>query len=214
MWDLANFVVSLERKPAWEMNAQEIRSFYAIQDSVAKEQPVARGKYLVATLGCGYCHTPIRDDGSMIEELQFAGGQRWDLYPFDDVVSYNLTSDKETGLGNWTDDQIKTFVTKGIRRDGSRMIPYPMPWAAFAGLKDDDLNAVIAYLRSLPPVYNRIPDPKSPNIFSYLWGKFQALILKKSLPLHTYPGNAGTTRGKEISATDIGYHRSAREGRQ
>ena len=146
----------------------------------------------------------------MIEELKFAGGQRWNLYPFEDVVSYNLTSDKETGLGNWTDDQIKTLLTKGIRRDGTRMIPYPMPWAALAGLREDDLNAVIAYLRSLPPVYNKIPDPKSPNIFSYLWGKFQALILKKSLPLHTYPGNAGTTHGKGISATD----QPVKEGQQ
>ena len=139
-----------------------------------------------------------------------AGGQRWDLYPFDNVISYNLTSDKETGLGDWTDDQIRTFLTRGIRRNGTRMIPYPMPWPAFAHLKESDLNAIVAYLRTLPPVYNKIPDPKSPNIFSYLWGKFQVLILKKDLPIHLYPGNAGTTREKAISAND---HESAKEAR-
>jgi hypothetical protein len=93
------------------------------------------------------------------------------------------------------------------------MIPYPMPWPSFAGLKEDDLNAVIAYLRSLPPVYNKIPDPKSPNIFSYLWGKFEMLILKKNIPVHAYPGNAGTTQGKPISANAVPSHQS-KEARQ
>ena len=214
MWDLANYVSSLARKPVWEMNASEIKSFYASLDESAKANPVERGKYLVNTLGCGFCHSPVREDGSMIEELRFAGGQRWNLYPFDDVVSYNLTSDKETGLGSWTDDQIKTFVTKGIRRDGSRMIPYPMPWPAFASLKEDDLNAIVAYLRTLPPVYNKIPEPKSPNIFSYLWGKFQALILKKSLPLHVYPGNAGSGRDGTVSDNFTQSHQISQGGRQ
>lgn len=213
LWDLANYVVSIARKPVWEMSGPEIKRFYAMQDSLARQRPVERGRQLVNTLGCVYCHTPVRDDGSVIEELYLAGGQRWNLYPFDDVVSYNLTSDKETGLGGWTDEQIKTFVTKGIRRNGTRMIPYPMPWAAYAGLKEDDLNALIAYLRTLPPVHNKIPDPKSPGILSYLWGKFQALILKRSLPLHSYPGNAGSTEGKPVSLNVIPSHQS-REDRQ
>jgi cytochrome c oxidase cbb3-type subunit 2 len=214
MWDLANYVVALARKPVWTMNEKEVIEFYARLESGAKQNPVARGKYLVTTIGCAYCHSPVREDGSMIEELRFAGGQRWDLYPFDNVVSYNLTSDKETGLGNWTDEQIKTFLTKGIRRNGTRMLPYPMPWPAFASLKGDDLDAIVAYLRTIPPVYNKIPDPKSPNIFSYFWGKFELLILKKDLPLRTYPGNAGTTGEKPVSAIDAGGGQSKGEGRQ
>jgi hypothetical protein len=113
------------------------------------------------------------------------------VVPFGTFVSYNLTSDKETGLGNWTDDQIKTFVTKGVRRDGSRMIPFPMPWPNFANMKPDDLTALVAYLRSLPPVSNRIPTPQSPNMVAYLTGKFRMLILQKDPPLYFYPGNAG-----------------------
>lgn len=213
MWDLANYVVSLGRKPVWEMNAGEVQAFYASLDDRAKQDPVGRGKYLVTTIGCEFCHSPVREDGSIIEELRMAGGQRWDLYPYDDVVSYNLTSDKETGLGDWTDDQIKTFLTKGIRRDGSRMIPYPMPWPALAHLKDDDLNAIIAYLRTLPPVYNRIPEPKSPNIFSYLWGKFRALILKEDIPLLVFPGNAGTTRDGAASANTVPAYTISQEAR-
>lgn len=213
MWNLANYVVSMGRKPVWAMNEQELKAFYARQDVAAKENPVERGKYLVNTLACGACHSPVREDGSMIEELRFAGGQRWNLYPFDDVVSYNLTSDKETGLGNWTDDQLRTFLTKGIRRNGSRMIPYPMPWPAFASLTEHDLNAIIAYLRTLPPVYNKIPEPKSPNIFSYMWGKFQALILKKDIPIHAYPGNAGMTGGQAVSANDVPASSAGKEDR-
>ncbi len=194
MWSLANYVLSLKRKAAWEMSEQELKDFYAALDKRNKENPVQRGKYLVETLACGYCHSPLNADGSIDESMKYAGGQTWRLTPFGDFVSYNLTSDKETGLGGWTDAEFKKFITTGVRRNGSRMFPFPMPWAGYAGMKDDDLNAITAYLRTLPPVYNKIPDPKSPNIFSYLWGKFQMLILKKDMPFFTYPSNAGTTK--------------------
>lgn len=214
MWDLANYVVSLGRKPVWSMNELELKSFYAELERNDKEKPLEHGKYLVETLGCGYCHTPIQKDGSIVEELKYAGGQRWNAYPFGDYVSYNLTSDKETGLGGWTDEQIKKFLTTGVRRDGSRMIPFPMPWTAYASLSDDDLNAIIRYLRSLPPVYNRIPLPERPNIFSYLWGKFKMLILKEDLPLTVYVGNSGSTKDKDLSSAVIPAHTSMKEERQ
>jgi mono/diheme cytochrome c family protein len=191
------------------MNAQELKDFYAMQEDEAKRNPVERGKYLVNSFGCAFCHTPFREDESMVEEMRFAGGQRWNLYPFAELVSYNLTSDKETGLGNWKDDQIKMVLTKGIRRDGSRMLPFPMPWPAYASLKDEDLNAIIAYLRTLPPISNKIPDPQQLNFFSYLWGKFQVLILKKDIPGYVYPGNAGTPKEKTMSSNSVGQ--SAKE---
>jgi hypothetical protein len=86
------------------------------------------------------------------------------------------------------------------------MIPYPMPWPAFAHLKEDDLNAIVAYLRTLPPIHNKIPDPESPNIFSYLWGKFRGLILKEDIPLRVYAGNAGTARVSPLSANAVPSH--------
>ena len=89
-----------------------------------------------------------------------------------------------------------------------------MTWPAFASMKPDDLDAIVAYLRTIPPVYNKIPDPQSPNIFSYFWGKFQALILKKDIPLHVFPGNAGTLKEKAISANEAGMGQSTGEGRQ
>ena len=193
--NLAAYVLTLARKPAWEMTAQELTAFYQAQAAEAARDPVRRGRYVVSTIGCGFCHTPVRADGSLVDAMLFAGGQKWAATPFGDFVSYNLTSDKETGLGGWSDDQIKAVLTRGVRPDGSRMLPYPMPWPSYASLTPSDLSAIVAYLRTIPPISNRIPVPARPNIVSYLWGKFQLLILKKDMPLVTYPGNAGSAGG-------------------
>ena len=194
--NLAAYVLSLARKPVWDMNAAEVTAFYQAQASEAARDPVRRGRYVVSTIGCSFCHTPVRADGSLVDGMLFAGGQKWTATPFGDFVSYNLTSDKETGLGAWSDDQIKAVLTRGIRPDGSRMLPYPMPWPSYASLSASDLSAVVAYLRTIPPIANRIPAPTRPNIVSYLWGKFQLLILKKDMPLVAYPGNAGSAGGE------------------
>lgn len=132
-----------------------------------------------------------------MEELHFAGGQRWRLGPYGDVISANLTPDSATGIGRLTDDQLRAAITTGTRRDGSRMLPFPMPWTSFANLTPEDLNAIITYLRSLPPVVNRIPPPESRNIFSFLWGKFKMLVLRETFPVSGYPGNAGSAPQKK-----------------
>ena len=193
--NLAAYVLTLARKPVWDMTAEEVSAFYQAQAAEAERDPVRRGRYVVSSIGCSFCHTPIRADGSLVDRMLFAGGQKWTAAPFGDFVSYNLTSDKETGLGGWSDDQIKAALTRGIRPDGSRMIPFPMPWPSYASLSASDLNAVVAYLRTIPPISNRIPAPLRPNIVSYLWGKFQLLILKKDMPLVAYPGNSGSAGG-------------------
>jgi mono/diheme cytochrome c family protein len=192
LWQLAVYVKSLSRKPLWEMQGDEISAYYREQDARAQNDLVRHGEYIAQISLCAFCHSPFREDNTMIDEFKYAGGQRFDVNPFGTFVSYNLTSDKETGLGAWTDDQIKTFVTSGVRRDGSRMLPFPMPWTNFANMKPQDLNALVAFLRSLPPVSNRIPVPRAPNIVSYLSGKFSMLILHRDPPQPTYPGNAGT----------------------
>jgi mono/diheme cytochrome c family protein len=195
MGHLANYVVSLARKPVWEMDAAGVTAFYEDLTRQERADKVARGRYLIDTLGCKYCHSPIHEDGSAIEELIMAGGQRLGVYPFMEPVSYNLTSDKSTGLGGWTDNQIKGVLTRGVRPDGSRMLPFPMPWPSYGSLKPEDLDALVAGLRSLPPVSNAIPAPREPWLVPYLWGKFQFLILKRDIPSTDYPGNAGTPGG-------------------
>jgi len=195
LWQLATYVVSLARKPSWDMTAAETSSFYTALDAQEKADKVARGRYLIDTLGCAYCHSPVKDDASSVEEFYLAGGQRVSLYPFTDVVSYNLTSDRDSGLGGWTDDQIKSVLTRGVRPDGSRMLPFPMPWPSYGSLKPHDLDALIAALRVVPPISNVIPRPRELSLVPYLWGKFQVLMLARDIPGVTYPGNAGTPGG-------------------
>jgi mono/diheme cytochrome c family protein len=192
MWDLANYVVSIGRKPVWKMNENEIREFYAKLDAQAKADPVERGKYLVRTIGCASCHSTYTDDLRLVEGTQLSGGLTFDLYPFGKYVARNLTSDMETGLGNWTDQEIKRAFTQGISRDGRKFLPFPMAWPAYASMKEDDQNAIVTYLRTVPAVHHKIPDPEKPNIFSYLWGKFRMLILKERIPSPAYPMKEAT----------------------
>jgi hypothetical protein len=117
------------------------------------------------------------------------------LAPFGTYPTGNLTSDKDTGLGNWSDVQIKRVITKGILKDGTRLLPFPMDWASFSTLKPSDLDAIVAYLRTVPPIRNKVPRPARTVLPLYLWGKFQMLILGQDLPSFFYAGNAGITSG-------------------
>ena len=197
MWDLANYVVSLRRKPVWEMNAEEVTAFYTQQDAEALANPVRRGEYLTTTLGCTVCHSPVDGEKRMIPGMRMAGGLRMNLAPFGIYPTGNLTSDKETGLGGWTDDEIKRVITKGTLRDGTRLLPFPMDWASFSTMKESDINAVVAYLRTIPPVKNKVPRPTRTLLPLYLWGKFQMLILGSDVPSYFYAGNAGVARGAQ-----------------
>ncbi len=196
LWQLAQFVKSLARRPLWDLKGAEVDAFYRDQHERAVKDPIRHGEYVATNAGCAMCHSPYRADNTMIEDFRLAGGQKFDVVPFGTFVSYNLTSDNDTGLGAWTDEQIKTFVTTGTRRDGSRMLPFPMPWPQYAHMKPEDLNDLIKFLRSLPPVRNRIPPPQRPNIVSYLTGKFRMLILHEDPPMYAYPGNAGDGGGQ------------------
>src|SRR5262249_47153404 len=122
--DLANYVVSLARKPVWQLTAAEGADFYAKQEDDWKRDSLKRGHYLVDSLMCGAGHSPIDQERRLIPGLELAGGMRIRIEPFGDFTAGNLTSDKETGLGGWTDDDIKRVITKGILRDGSRLLPF------------------------------------------------------------------------------------------
>lgn len=195
MWDLANYVSSMRRKPVWEMNADEVAAFYKQQDAEALADPVKRGEYLVDILACSVCHTPMDDQHRSMPGMRLAGGLRMDLEPWGTWPTGNLTSDKETGLGNWTDDEIKRVITKGILKDGSRMLPFPMDWASFATMKESDLNAVVTYLRTVPAIRNQVPKPTRTFLPVYLWSKFRMLVLGQDIPSYFYAGNTGITSG-------------------
>jgi mono/diheme cytochrome c family protein len=192
LWDLAAYVVSLGRKPVWSMTAAEVTSFYRRQDAEARAHPVKRGAYLVETLGCTLCHSPIDGQGRMLPGLRLAGGMRIRVEPFGEYPSGNLTSDKATGLGDWTDGQIENVITRGVLPDGSRLLPYPMDYASYSTMTPEDLNAIVAYLRTVPPVSNTVPKPTRTFLPVYLWGKFKLLFLGGDPPIVFFPGNAGS----------------------
>lgn len=127
--------------------------------------------------------------------MRLAGGLLIRISPFGDFPSGNLTSDRATGLGAWSDDEIKRVVTKGILRDGSRLLPYPMDYGSFSTLTAVDLDAIVAYLRTVPSISNKVPRPTRPFLPVYLWGKFQMLILGADPPMVFFAGNAGTKGG-------------------
>jgi mono/diheme cytochrome c family protein len=126
---------------------------------VAAQDQIARGKYLV-TLGlCTDCHTPGYFFGKP-DDKRFLGGSEvgFEIPELGVFHGPNLTPDKETGLGNWSHEEIVTAFQTGVRPDGRILAPI-MPWKAFAQLSKDDANAIAAYLKSIPPVKNKVPGP-------------------------------------------------------
>lgn len=123
----------------------------------AQSDLVKRGDYLVnGLLTCGNCHTPKGPTGDIMDKA-FSGGLSWDEPPFK-VTAPNITPDKETGIGNYTDAQLKTVLRKGIKANGIP-VAMVMPSGFYEIMTERDLNAVVAYLRTLKPVSNKVPDP-------------------------------------------------------
>jgi mono/diheme cytochrome c family protein len=118
----------------------------------ANKDLVGQGQYLFAIAGGCACHT-------IPKETHHTGGRAFPI-PFGTVYSTNITQDKETGLGDWTDQQIHDAMRTGIRRDGSRILPV-MPYEAYSGMAQQDLKALIAYMKTLKPVKKATPDLKS-----------------------------------------------------
>ena len=129
----------------------------------AQSDLVRRGDYLVnGILICGNCHTPrgpageIMDPAGEIMHKAFSGGQSFDEPSFR-VTAPNITQDKETGIGNYTDAELKRMLRRGIKRNG---VPVAvMPSGFYEIMTDRDLDAVIAYLRTIKPNRNAVPHP-------------------------------------------------------
>ena len=122
------------------------------------QTPVQRGEYLVNTImTCGNCHTPKGPGGVPQNDKLLSGGLRFDE-PVFDVTASNITPDKETGIGSWSERDIKILLTTGIRPDGVQVAPI-MPFAFYKNMLPRDLDAVVAYLKSIPAVKNQVPAP-------------------------------------------------------
>jgi len=157
---------------------------------VAARDRVERGRYLVTSIGCGDCHTPKKTgpEGPVEDESRVLSGHpegseltpppslgpgpwvavaAWDLTawsgPWGISYAMNLTPDENTGIGSWSEETFVGALRTGRHMGVSRPILPPMPWWAFRNLTDEDLKSIYAYLRSIPPVTNRVPQPVEPG---------------------------------------------------
>jgi len=137
----------------------------------AQSALVKRGDYLVNTImTCQNCHTPIGPKGPDFSKA-FSGGLQFDEPPFK-VTASNITQDKETGIGSWTDAQIKTLLRTGKRPDGVQVAEV-MPTSFYGIVTERDMDAIVVYLRTLKPIKNKVPAP----------------VYKIPLPHHAFPGS-------------------------
>jgi hypothetical protein len=127
------------------------------------ESPVERGKYLAVLAGCNDCRTPGFFLGAP-DTAKYLGGSDvgFEIPGLGVFPGRNITPDKETGIGNWTDNQIATALTTGTRPDGRQLAPI-MPYASFTDMTKEDLAAMIAFLRSIPAVKNNVAGPFKPG---------------------------------------------------
>jgi len=158
--------------------------------TISNDSLVKMGEYLVNTIGCDDCHSPKvmgpkgpevdmskRFSGHPADQalpkvdaaqtksyILFSPGQTAYVGPWGTSYAANITSD-QTGIGNWTEQQFIKAMREGKSKglDGGRMILPPMPWLNLAKLKDQDLKAVFAYLKSTTPIENHVPSPLPPN---------------------------------------------------
>lgn len=155
--------------------------------AVTDDSLVSKGAYLVSVAGCGDCHSPKvmtnmgpvpdttrlfsghRGDAPALERSDDAFKKGWVLFNGENTslatpgfvsFSANITSDP-TGIGNWTFEQFKTVMTKGKwkgQENGRNLLP-PMPWQNYASMKEEDLRAIFAFLKSTKPINNVVPAP-------------------------------------------------------
>lgn len=144
------------------------------------QSPVERGAYLVNTImTCQNCHTPKGPQGDIADKT-LAGGVRFDEKPFD-VTASNITPDRTTGIGNWSDADIRKALQDGQRPNNVQLAAV-MPSGFYKILIPGDLDAIVAYLRTVKPVNNKVPDP----------------VYKMNVPLQVFPGSE-----KPFTAADL-----------
>jgi len=150
---------------------------------------IKHGEYLVTVIGCSHCHTPMKmgPNGAEPDMALFLSGHPAALKmptapklpqgpwlitvagtntafagPWGVSFTANLTSDKATGLGSWTEKDFITAIRTGKHKAKGRNILPPMPWQDFKNATDSDLKAMFAYLQSTKPITNAVPDAVEP----------------------------------------------------
>jgi mono/diheme cytochrome c family protein len=131
--------------------------------AAADQTAIERGAYLVSVAGCGDCHTPGYFLGQPDFARALAGSEvGFEIPGLGTFHGPNLTPDRETGLGAWTEAEIVAAFTTGVRPDGRILAP-AMPWMGYANFTPEDAAAIAAFLKSVPPVSNEVPGPFGPE---------------------------------------------------
>lgn len=143
-----------------------VATAFAADSDPQKFEQIEHGRYLATLADCIACHT---NHGT---GKPFAGGRPIET-PFGVIVAPNITPDRETGIGNWTDEQFDNAVRRGIRADGSRLFP-AMPYAYYTKMSRDDVKAIRAYLATVPAVKNsvvanQLPFPINLRLNMHVW---------------------------------------------
>jgi mono/diheme cytochrome c family protein len=160
----------------------------------ADNAAITRGAYLAIAADCGACHTDKKAGGAPL-----AGGPALKT-DFGTFYGPNITPDKQTGIGNWTEDQFKRALRSGINEHGSYMFPV-FPFTSFTNLTDADASALYAYLMSVPAVTHQAPqnDVKFPFGWRPLLFGWRALFFKEG-PLAPVEGqSAEWNRGRYLA---------------
>ncbi len=164
----------------------------AIGKDTGNKAVIERGRYIVLTTGCNDCHSPkiMTPMGPIPDTTRLLSGHpsgdpvpaipdgvlgpgKWAALtgphftmwagPWGVSFARNLTPDKETGLGSWTEAMFKKALRTGKDMGEGRAILPPMPWPEFRNWTDADFHAVFSYLRTLKPIHNQVPDPIAPK---------------------------------------------------
>src|SRR5262245_45348340 len=150
----------------------------------AGQSAVERGKYLVTVQDCNGCHTPFKNGEPDLTKMLQGHPQdakitaapklppgwvtaisetntAWST-PAGVAFTSNLTPDKATGIGGWTEETFINAIRKGKHLGSGRPILPPMPWKMYSNLTDSDLKAIFEYLKTIPPISNKVPAPIMP----------------------------------------------------
>lgn len=181
------------------------------------ETLLERGTYLMrGIVACGNCHATRDGSGKVMPGAELAGGTVF-AAPVFRAVAPNITPDAETGIGRWTDEQIVDAIRNGKRPDGT-IIGQPMPIEFYRGIADSDVQAIVAYLRSVPPVHHAVEKstykmPLPPNYGPTVttvpsvnrddklaYGRYLATSLGHCMDCHTPRGDDGQLHMDKIGA--------------
>jgi mono/diheme cytochrome c family protein len=152
--------LAFARGPTVALADYQVANPSGVPAGLAKADIVKRGEYLAKAADCMVCHTAPGG-------AEYAGGLAFPL-PFGTLYSTNITADKETGIGNYSDRDFLDAVQRGIRKDGARLYP-AMPYTSYTFMTDADVLAIKAYLLSLPAVHSENQDNTLQFPFNQRW---------------------------------------------